>query len=136
MNRAQRRAMMREQTGKTETMLAAYNRAQRIERLMTQGISPEDLTKAYNDGFAEGYKRAAMPTIEACYAAICLALHEQYGFGQERCIRAVNAIDERITTMITSEELRKETLDKIGVDISFGEGVDRIGPVDRKGEKK
>ena len=117
-------------------MLAAYNRAQRIERLMTQGISPEDLTKAYNDGFAEGYKRAAMPTIEACYAAICLALHEQYGFGQERCIRAVNAIDERITTMITSEELRKETLDKIGVDISFGEGVDRIGPVDRKGEKK
>ena len=128
MNRAQRRAMMREQTGKSETMLAAYNRAQRIERLMTQGISPDDLTKAYNDGFAEGYQRAAMPTIEACYAAICVALHDLYGFGQERCIRAVTAVDERITTMITSEEIRQEALDKAGVDIRFGEGVDRIGP--------
>ena len=95
---------------------------------MTQGISPEDLTKAYNDGFEEGYKRAAMPTIEACYAAICVALHDLYGFGQDRCIRAVTAVDERITTMITSEEIRQEALDKAGVDIRFGEGVDRIGP--------
>lgn len=134
MNRAQRREMMRNQTGKSAGLMAQYSKAERIERLMAQGISPADLEKAYNDGFSQGYQRAAVPTVEACYAAVCLALHDVYGFGQTRCIRALNAIDERITTMITSEEIRQETLDRVGVDIRFGEGVDRIGPVERKGK--
>lgn len=132
MNRAQRREMMRSQTGRSADMLAQYSKAERIERLMAQGISPADLEKAYNDGFSQGYQRAAVPTVEACYAAICLALHDVYGFGQTRCIRALNAVDERITTMITSEEVRREALDRAGVDIQFGEGVDRVGPKPRK----
>ena len=133
MNRAQRRDMMRQQTGKSAELLAQYSKAQRIERLMMQGISPADLDKAHRDGWDEGYKAAAIPTIEACYAAVAVALHDVFGFGQERCIRALNAVDERITTMIVGDELRREALDKAGVDIQFGEGVDRIGP---KGAKK
>lgn len=125
-NRADRRKMMREQTGKSATLLQEYSRAQRIERLLTQGISPEDLTKAYNDGFAEGYRSAAMPTIEACYASIMLALHDLFGFGQERCIRTLNAVDERITTMIVGDDLRREAMDRLGIEINFDEGVNRV----------
>ena len=59
MNRAQRREMMRNQTGKSAGLMAQYSKAERIERLMAQGISPADLEKAYNDGFSQGYQRAA-----------------------------------------------------------------------------
>lgn len=125
-NRADRRRMMREQTGKNAALLAAYTKSERIERLMAQGISPADVQKAYDDGFDAGYRAAAMPTVEACYAAVGLALHDQFGFGQERCIRAIQAMDERISTMITSEEIRQETMDRLGIEINVDEGVNRV----------
>ena len=126
-NRADRRRMMREQVGKNAALMMQYDKAQRRERLMQQGISPEDLKKADEDGFQRGYKAAAIPTIQACYAAICLALHDEFGFGQTRCLRAVRAVDGRIVTMITDEDVRSEALDRLGINIRFEEGVDRIG---------
>lgn len=131
-NRQERRNAARQQINRSQQLLASYNKAERIDRLMQQGISPEDLKKAYNDGFADGYRKAAVPTIEACYAAVCVALHEQFGFGQDRCIRVVSAVDEQIVTMITSEEIRQQALEKAGVDIRFEDGVDRIGPTEKK----
>lgn len=126
-NRADRRRMMREQVGKNAALMMQYDKAQRRERLMQQGISPEDLKKADEDGFQRGYKAAAIPTIQGCYAAVGLALAEEFGFDQEQCIRAINAVDSRIVTMISFEDMRLEALDKLDIDIRFEEGVDRIG---------
>lgn len=125
-NRADRRRMMREKIGKSKRLLSEYTQAEREERLMTQGISPADLEKAHADGFDEGYRLAGMTMIRAAYSAAALGLHEDFGFGQKRVVRALNAMDRHVATMITGDELRDEVADKLGFDINFNEGVNRV----------
>lgn len=126
MNRAQRRQAMREQVGRSRALLEDYDKAQRVERLMTQGISPADLEQAHAEGFDEGYRLAGMAMIRAAYSAAALGLHEDFGFGRKRVVRALNAMDRHIATMITGDELRDEVADKLGFDINFNEGVNRV----------
>lgn len=127
-NRADRRRMMREKVGKSESLLREYSQAERIERLMQQGISQIDLENQYRAGYDEGFRRAGVEILKACYAACALGLHEAFGFGQVRLIRAINAMDEHVATMITGEDLKQEVLDRMGLEIDFHEGVNRVGP--------
>lgn len=126
MNRAQRRQAMREQVGRSRALLQDYDKAQRVERLMTQGISPADLEKAHADGFDEGYRMAGMSMIRAAYSAAALGLHEDFGFGRKRVVRALNAMDRHVATMITGDELRDEVAERLGFEINFNEGVNRV----------
>lgn len=126
MNRAQRRQAMREQVGRSRALLQDYDKAQRVERLMTQGISPADLEKAHADGFDEGYRMAGMSMIRAAYSAAALGLHEDFGFGRKRVVRALNAMDRHIAAMITGDELRDEVAERLGFEINFNEGVNRV----------
>lgn len=126
MNRAQRRQAMREQVGRSRALLQDYDKAQRVERLMAQGISPADLEKAHAEGFDEGYRLAGMTMIRAAYSAAALGLHEDFGFGRKRVVRALNAMDRHVATMITGDELRDEVAERLGFDINFNEGVNRV----------
>lgn len=126
MNRAQRRQAMREQVGRSRALLQDYDKAQRVERLMTQGISPADLEKAHAEGFDEGYRLAGMTMIRAAYSACALGLHEDFGFGRKRVVRALNAMDRHVATMITGDELRDEVAERLGFEINFNEGVNRV----------
>lgn len=127
-NRADRRRMMREKIGKSESLLREYSQAERIERLMQQGISQVDLENQYREGYEAGFREAGMEILTACYAACALGLHEAYRFGQTRLIRAINAMDEHVATMITSGDLKQEVMDRLGLEIDFTEGVNRVGP--------
>lgn len=126
MNRAQRRQAMREQVGRSRALLQDYDKAQRVERLMTQGISPADLEQAHAEGFDEGYRLAGMTMIRAAYSAAALGLHEDFGFGRKRVVRALNAMDRHIAAMITDDELRDEVAERLGFEINFNEGVNRV----------
>lgn len=126
-NRADRRRMMREKIGKSKSLLSEYTQAEREERLMTQGISPADLERMYRKGYDEGFKKAGTEMVYACYAACALGLHEAFRFGQARLIRALNAMDEHIATMITGKDLKDEVMDRLGLNIDFTEGVNRVG---------
>ena len=87
MNRQQRRKAYRDKP--------AYLREtkEQIEkRLIKNGITPQDLKAEYDKGWTAGFTKAAEPTIRSCYAAVCLALNDLYGFGSKRCADVLTAL--------------------------------------------
>ena len=130
-NRADRRRKMREETGRSKKLVGEYTKQQRIDALLKNGISPKDLDEAYDRGHRDGFREAALPIIKTCYAAICAALHDEFKFGEERCYRALRAVDEKVLYALTHEELEEEVYAKTGLQILWDEPFDRI----QRGEK-
>lgn len=95
-----------------------------MERLQRNGITVDDLKANYDKGWDAGFRVAAEPTIKACYAAICLAASELYGFGQKRCCDLLNAVDQKIIYSLSSQDVIDEVLHKLGLEIDFKEAID------------
>lgn len=125
-NRAQRRAIMRNQTNKSQQLLANYSKQQRMARLVQNGITPKDLEEEFQRGREIGFKEEAEPIIKSCYAGICIALHDEFGFGENRCFRAIKAVDEKIIWALNHQELVEETLKKTGLTLQLDEPFERV----------
>ena len=125
-NRAQRRAMMRNQTNKSQQLLANYSKQQRMAGLVQNGITPKDLEEEFQRGREIGFKEAAEPILKSCYAGICIALHDEFGFGENRCYRAIKAVDEKIVWALNHQELVEETLEKTGLRLQLDEPFERV----------
>ena len=130
MNRAQRRAAMRAQGDRSKQMLATYSRDRMIESLLQNGITPKQLEAEFERGRLAGFEESSVTIIKSCYAAICLALQEKFGFTKEQCWEAVHAVDEKVIYSIDHAELIDEVLKKIGLTLNFDETFDRIGRED------
>ena len=138
-NRAQRRADARqEQKENAEMMLSGYFQAKmkmeamrqkKMDELQRNGITVKDLQDNYDKGFHEGYKKAAEPIVMGCYAGVCLALNELYGFGHKRCADVLNAIDNHITMSLTSTEIIDEVWQRMGLKLEFRDAFERIREV-------
>ena len=75
--------------------------------------------EAYQMGYSEGWRASLTAAMKTCYAASVLALHDLEGYGMKRNTRFLRAMDEYITTALTSEEIIDEAIEKAGVRISF-----------------
>lgn len=95
-------------------------------RLERNGITMEDVDKAGRDGYMQGYDAAACDTVQACYAAICLALKEKHGFGKKRCAEVLRAVDDIIIYRLTGRELVQQVWDEIGLKLDFNAPMDRV----------
>ena len=125
-NRAQRRAMMRSQTEKNKQLIASYTKQQRIAGLIQNGITQKDLEDEYERGRQDGFKQAAEPIIKCCYAGIILALHDEFGFGENRAFRAIKAVDEKVIWALNHSERCDEVLEKVGLELCLDEPFDRV----------
>lgn len=125
MNRKQRREAKRD-APKKKPIFHNMTKQERIERICKNGITLDDLKRNYDDGFNAGYKLAGEDTVKACYAALCLALHELYGFVEKRCKDVLNAVDNTILYRLTGDDLIQGVFDKIGLTINFGDPIERI----------
>lgn len=103
----------------------------RLKSIQKNGITLDDLKRAEDDGYQRGVQTGIESTMQTCYAAICLALHELHGFGKERCAKVLNSVDEKITMSLTSEETIREVYDTMGLEIVFkglpGERIEEVG---------
>ncbi len=131
MNRKERRSAERQQRHQAaqtpdwiKAKLAA--RAAVMERISQQGISPQDLAREYDKGYKDGFMAAGVPITKGCYAAVCLAVHELFGFGKKRCVDVLRNIDERLIYMMDSQEYADKVLDEIGLEIRWADPMDRI----------
>ena len=104
-NRAERRRLMRETTAKNKALIADYTQSQLMAGLAQNGITPKDLEKEYHRGYQDGLQAASLPMIKTCYAAICLALHDEFDFGEDECFRALTRVDERLLWTLENREL-------------------------------
>lgn len=114
---------------------AAFHRNMQANEIMKSmigksGFLEEELQKAREQGFKEGFNRAGMDIIRCCYAGICIALHDEFGFGAERCYRAVKACDEKIKWALHHSELTEELIRKSGLKIDWNEPFERVQRVD------
>ena len=125
-NRAQRRAMMRAEENRAKALLQRYDKAQRIDQLMQNGISPKDLEETYRQGYNDGARDAGVPIVKSCYAGICLAMRERFGFGKKRLMRVLSTVDEKIMLALNNQELVDETFKKTGIELDFDAPFDRV----------
>ena len=103
---------------------------EKLQLLYRNGITAYDLKRE----FETGYGIARQEMMKICYAAVCLALKEEMHFGRERIVRVLLNMDEKVTTVIDSEEIMDEVFDKIGIQIDFREALsdDRITKKERQ----
>jgi hypothetical protein len=99
---------------------------EKLASLIQNGITLEDLKDEWHRGFTAGFEQGTPGTFKTCYAAVVLALHELHGFGQERCYAVLRRMDELILDYFTSQEIIDDVYKKIGLEMNFKEGVDRI----------
>ena len=94
-----------------------------FERIQKNGITVEDMYNAENDAFAKGIKAGKEATVRTCFAAICMTLHEKYGFGKDRCSKVLNDVYDKLTMALTSEDAIQEVYDTMGLEIHFSDDI-------------
>ena len=88
------------------------------------------LAKAMADSEKEARNQAVEYCFRCIYAAVLLAAQEVYGFGHKRAWRLLKRVDEIICTVLDSEEIIREVWERMGLEINFREGVERIREVE------
>lgn len=102
-------------------MLAEARRA-----LTIQKYTDLDLKAAEDRGFSKGYQLAGQEIVKCMYAAICLTLHEQFGFGETRLLRALDDLNHRTWLCIEHQEITDQVYQEIGLRLNFDELSDRV----------
>lgn len=123
--RALRRQAEREKQAEQQRQAAAILAARDLEERKRM------LAKAMADSEKEARNQAVEYCFHSIYAAVLLAAQEVYGFGHKRAWRLLKRADEIICTALDSEEIIREVWERMGLEINFREGIDRIREVEK-----
>lgn len=127
---------------KKQSLREMRRKAEREQRAEKQRqaaaiLAPRDLeerkrllAKAMADSEKEARNQAVEYCFHSIYAAVLLAAQEVYGFGHKRAWRLLKRADEIICTTLDSEEIIREVWERMGLEINFREGIDRIREVE------
>lgn len=123
---------LREMRRKAEREQKAEKQRQAAAILATRDL--EERKRLLAKAMANSEKEARNQAVEYCfhsiYAAVLLAAQEVYGFGHKRAWRLLKRVDEIVCTALSSEEVIREVWERMGLEINFREGVDRIREVE------
>ena len=131
--------MNRQQRRQAAKSTPAYRRGMGAEALIREmsknGITPDQYDawgqKQYEKGWHEGFTAAGEEITKCLYAVACLTLKEQFGFGGQRCMRFLRALDERYLTSLHSSEEIEAVYREMGLTIDFHEPLDRVREVEQ-----
>lgn len=123
---------LREMRRRAEREQKAEKQRQAAEILATRDLEERKrlLAKAMADSEKEARNQAVEYTFRCIYAAVLLAAHDEYGFGRTRAWRLLKRADEIVCTALSSEEVIREVWERMGLEINFREGVERIREVE------
>lgn len=123
---------LREMRRKAEREQRAEKQRQAAAILATRDLEERKrlLAKAMADSEKEARNQAVEYCFHSIYAAVLLAAQEVYGFGHKRAWRLLKRADEIICTVLDSEEVIREVWERMGLEINFREGIDRIREVE------
>ena len=102
---------------------------EKIDALLKNGITPQDLEKAWNDGVAAANRAMGDFYIRTCYAAAALAAHREFGFGAARVRKLLAAIDRIVLEEFTSDEAIDGVFAEIGLRLDFDDPFERVTEV-------
>lgn len=123
---------LREMRRKAEREQKAEKQRQAAAILATRDLEERKrlLAKAMADSEKEARNQAVEYCFHSIYAAVLLAAQEVYGFGHKRAWRLLKRADEIVCTALSSEEVIREVWERMGLEINFREGIDRIREVE------
>ena len=123
---------LREMRRKAEREQKAEKQRQAAAILATKDLEERKrlLAKAMADSGKEARNQAVEYCFHSIYAAVLLAAQEVYGFGHKRAWRLLKRADEIICTVLDNEEIIREVWERMGLEINFREGVERIREVE------
>lgn len=123
---------LREMRRKAEREQRAEKQRQAAAILATRDLEERKrlLAKAMADSEKEARNQAVEYCFHSIYAAVLLAAQEVYGFGHKRAWRLLKRADEIVCTALSSEEIIREVWERMGLEINFREGIDRIREVE------
>lgn len=123
---------LREMRRKAEREQKAEKQRKAAAILATRDLEERKrlLAKAMADSEKEARNQAVEYCFHSIYAAVLLAAQEVYGFGHKRAWRLLKRADEIICTALDSEEIIREVWERMGLEINFREGVERIREVE------
>ena len=123
---------LREMRRKAEREQRAEKQRQAAAILATRDLEERKrlLAKAMADSEKEARNQAVEYCFHSIYAAVLLAAQEVYGFGHKRAWRLLKRVDEIVCTALDSEEVIREVWERMGLEINFREGIDRIREVE------
>lgn len=123
---------LREMRRKAEREQRAEKQRQAAAILATRDLEERKrlLAKAMADSEKEARNQAVEYCFHSIYAAVLLAAQEVYGFGHKRAWRLLKRADEIVCTALDSEEVIREVWERMGLEINFREGVERIREVE------
>ena len=123
---------LREMRRKAEREQRAEKQRQAAAILATKDLEERKrlLAKAMADSEKEARNQAVEYCFHSIYAAVLLAAQEVYGFGHKRAWRLLKRADEIVCTALDSEEVIREVWERMGLEINFREGIDRIREVE------
>ena len=124
---------LREMRRKAEREQKAEKQRQAAAILATKDLEERKrlLAKAMVDSEKEARNQAVEYCFHSIYAAVLLAAQEVYGFGHKRAWRLLKRVDEIVCTALSSEEVIREVWERMGLEINFREGIDRIREVEK-----
>ena len=105
-----------------------FSRAQTFEA--TKQAVKQGFSDGYDAGFDAGFRQAGMNVLKTAYAGICLGLHEAFGFGSERCFRALEATQKATILALHAQELVEEVYRVTGLQIDFDEPLEQLWRTD------
>lgn len=94
------------------------NRAERCRQARQKKQISDEIKKAV---LRQAEKQLNDGRVEAILVCMTLVLHQEFGFGRERCLRALRAVDQMVRPWIEGEEnldeIRQKVIDQVGIDI-------------------
>lgn len=124
MNRAQRRKQAKRK--KSLPMHKRMTRDQKLDALLKNGITAEDLDREYHAGYNNGFQAASPSVIKTTYAAFVLVLDEMLHYDREKIKEIMEAVDKHVVGSLTSEEIIDEVYERIGLQLDFTNPFDLI----------
>ena len=94
------------------------NRAERCRQARQKKQISDEIKQAV---LRQAEKQLNDGRVEAILVCMTLVLHQEFGFGRERCLRALRAVDQMVRPWIEGEEnldeIRQKVIDQVGIDI-------------------
>lgn len=115
--RADRRALAEIPLTPAEQLRAQFYR---------NGITAEDVQKAYERGCQEGRTFAEEFAFHTIYAAFLITMVETHGMDADKAVDLLIEIDRQTVLCVEDEELVEEAYRKTGVELSWSDAVGRI----------
>lgn len=125
MGRAERRALARQQQ-KELAKVGNLSQDQKALHLFRNGITEDDVKKAYRDGWEAAMQKQNGMTQALIFAGVCMALHEHFGFGETRCFRVLSSAYDHILEELDTNEAIEKVWQQIGLKLQLDDPIEPI----------